>query len=91
MKNPTLKNPLVHNIGDRFKYIHGDPDYFNIWEVITITRNIINAKIIDSTYPPNIGATSIIPSFNDSYEYLGNFSKSDNFNNLYSILCENPE
>jgi hypothetical protein len=66
--------------GDRFKHANNTTDWF-IWEV-TITGS---ARIIDGKSIFPIGHEWDDPlQFDD--EYLGNFSKSNNFHTIYDIL-----
>lgn len=65
--------------GDRYKY--QDSECYIIWEY---TGNGIEAVILETNSEWKVGDLTRWEVYRD--EYLGNFSKSNNFSNLYDLL-----
>ena len=74
-------------MGDRFKWTSGNnSSWYNVWEVTEHNR----VTIIESSDDYQIGHSADAEDggwvWVWSMEYLGNFSKSNNFTTLYNIL-----
>lgn len=74
---------MISKIGDRYKFKFAHNDEYHIWEICDVGK----AVIVESTSHKKVGDTSnfrlVIPSY---YEYLGNFNKDSNFNELYNLM-----
>lgn len=66
-------------IGDRFKYVTNGGTY-NIWEYSG------RFTIIESNTPGMLGHSTEDLDINSYYQYLGNFSKVDKFEELYNLM-----
>lgn len=71
-------------VGDRYK----DNVSSLTFEVTDKMKNCIfrSVCLIGSEFW-KVGDIAYFHFAQDAWKYLGNFSKSDNFNNLYRILC----
>ena len=76
---------MTPKIGDRYKF--EQDSYYRIWEIC----NNQGFAVLIQTDAPNyyIGHKTKAALLTYNCTYLGNFAKSDNFTNLYSILNEN--
>ena len=72
------------DVGDRFRY-QGET-HSHVWEVISPDEIII----VEGDPPVGLGYKfSNVSNFKpEDYEYLGNFWKDTNFNQLYNLLNE---
>jgi hypothetical protein len=77
---------MIHKIriGDRFKYMKAD----EIWEIVSLkSDSTYDMKLISGDYPRRFDFEHINFLINEYYyKYLGNFSKSSNFRDIYDIL-----
>lgn len=78
-------------VGDRFQYEYR-PEF--VIEVVEFNNFLIISNTLGSGFYP-IGTTGSMYdlgiTLSDGYKYLGNFSKSKNFSNLYDLLSEKPD
>lgn len=78
------------NVGDRFQS-YRNLDY--LVEIVDFNKNGIKIKVINNKieldYVP-IGSCHVYndDTFVNGWKYLGNFSKSRNFNSLYNLLSD---
>lgn len=73
-------------IGDRFQHKGLD-----VWEIISLpytTLRIYRAVCVCSNDSQKLGFQDEFGFRSNDWEYIGNFAKAKNFNNLYNLLNE---
>ena len=68
--------------GDRFEWND------SIWEILEVSRYSYSCKVFWVSGRHHWIKNPITLFITSNWTYLGNFGKSNNFDNLYDILCE---
>lgn len=75
----------TYAVGDRYQFTGFGGDCFFIIETIdTYSQIIVESNMFE--FP--VGRIAKWPIHNTLWQYIGNFAKSRNFNNLYNLLNE---
>lgn len=72
--------------GDRYQWIHQLASKDLFWDVVEFIDKE-NVVVLSGLQEGITKSSYVVVEFIENYRYLGNFSKSSNYINLYDKLC----